>query len=239
MSSPAGEAGVDNQLSRVVACITPRRKTGWMADYHNKSMRAGEFTLLIELTGVDDLRNDPDVDVGIYSAVEPMVLDTAGKPLSDASLIATEDPKYRRTVKARIVDGVLTTGFLADLHIPNVKVLYPIDLKHARLRLEFRPDGSVRGLVGGYGKWRDFYRTSSGQEKGGVAEGIMSPGNCPGLWNALKRSADAYPDPQTGQCTMISQFYDIEALPAFIMQPQPRTRQAGAAGTGPVAALGR
>jgi len=39
----------------------------------------------------------------------------------------------------------------------------------------------------------------------------------PGIYYALKRMADAYPDPKTGENTAISGAYVVEAVPAFII----------------------
>ena len=42
----------------------------------------------------------------------------------------------------------------------------------------------------------------------------------PGIWYALKRMADAYPDPKTGENTAISTAYRIDAVPAFIVHDE-------------------
>src|SRR5690606_10314104 len=81
---------------------------------------------------------------------------------------------------------------------------------NTQLRLKMNPDGTLSGIIGGYQPWMDYfyYLAIRGEETGQV--------NLPGVYYAMKRFADADPDPETGQNRAISAAYYIEAAPAFL-----------------------
>jgi hypothetical protein len=217
LSSPNGEKGIDNQLSRVMACVQHRRADGFFPKYFVNQMRSGEYAYLIEVTGVDNDRDDAEVQVGLYASADPMVLDGSGKVLSHASLEVTSDPAYRQILRGRIDAGVLTTE-PAQIKLPSGSVFPPLELRNARLRLSLLPDGKAEGVLGGYQDWHAYYKANV--STGGISEMSGGPFQCSGLYYALQKAADAYPDPATGQCTAISSAYKIEAIQAFVIHPQ-------------------
>jgi hypothetical protein len=229
LRNPSGETSVDNQLSRVMACVQHRRADGFFPKYFVNQMRSGEFAYLIEVIGLDDSHTEGDVQVGLYASADPIVLDSNGRPLSHASLQVTNDVHYQHLLKGHIKDGVVLTE-AADILLPLGSVFQKLELRNAKLRLTLHPDGSADGLLDGYQDWRTYY--ASNASAGGIAETSGGPFQCPGLYNALKNSADAYPDPKTGECTAISAAYKIEAIHAFVIHPKgetARTAQVSAA----------
>ncbi len=183
--------------------------------------------------GVRDLKNDPDVTVGIYSSDDPVAVDNAGRIETDASFHPIADKKYQTVVHGRIVDGVLTTDF-ADLNLLVDHSLSKLDgSRHtlqwrlARLRLKLNPDGTVAGLLGGYADWEKLYerRTRGGTASLNNAMGFRQQNSrnttCSGFYNALRRAADGFRDPKTGQCTRISTAYEVRGIPAFIIHEVP------------------
>ena len=70
------------------------------------------------------------------------------------------------------------------------------------------PDGKIVAYWGGYINWRDFAYMYTARPANG-ADSI-------GIYHALKKLADAYPDPNTGQHRYISTCYRMEAVPAFL-----------------------
>ena len=83
--------------------------------------------------------------------------------------------------------------------------------------------------MGGYQPWRPIY-VSFGLP-GSTNEFNLSI-DAPGIFYALRRMADAYPDPVTGKNTAISAAFAIEAVPAFVLDPAPaKTADSGAVGT--------
>ncbi len=218
-----GSKGVDNQYYRVEGCMFGFREDGvggYIEKYFNSVMRDGNWTMLIELTGVDDIKNDDDVSVGIYKGADPMVRDAVGTNiLSGASLQIDENPHYQHRVRGKIVNGVLTTDSVDIFVEPSKNYIKPeMRFRGGRLKLELLPDGTAKGVLAGYLNWKHMYNARS---RAGGEQAIGK--TCPAEYQALKSMADGYPDPQTGECTAISAAYLIEAIPAFVIHTKERT----------------
>jgi hypothetical protein len=168
---------------------------------------------------VDDPRNDDHVELALFTSPDPIPADAAGALMSGASLWVTDDPRYQNVMDARIVDGVVTAGPV-DLRLDfNGQFLDSEYLfRDARLRLEILADGSLHGLIGGYWNVEQFYDAYARQA---TRSGAFSVGfRCPGIYGALRRRADAYPDPESGACTAISTTFRMVGIPAFVIEPE-------------------
>ena len=80
-----------------------------------------------------------------------------------------------------------------------------------------QPDGSLKGYVGGYRPWEAIYRGWI-NARGPVIESLTWV-QLPGVWYALKRTADFSPSGPSGEKTHISYALRVEAIPAFVMTP--------------------
>jgi hypothetical protein len=111
---------------------------------------------------------------------------------------------------------VLETQPIPDLLVPDLQARFlpPVRIERPRLRLTLLPDGTAKGILGGY---IATSRLTSPQTDGDgeTAKGVP----CDGLWHALHNLADGARDPRTGECHAISAAFRIEALPAFIALP--------------------
>ena len=181
---------------------------------------------MLEVSGVTDERNDPDVQVGIYSGANPTRYDSLGKGLPYASISIHSNPKFRATTHGKIVDGVLITDPV-DIHLEateysGAKSEYYI--RGARLRLQLQPDGTAKGLLGGYFDVEQAFNLEF-KGFGGPLRAITWGYSCPAVYAALKQYADGYPDPKTGKCTAVSTSLDVEAIPAFVVHPDEKAPQ--------------
>lgn len=234
-TTPTGEHGIDNQEYRVMGCtpewrgvdgVSADQKVG-MQQFHN----SGEWTQVILLKGVDSLQNDPDVEVIYANTPDRPVIDNQGKWLSGASFTVSDTlPRHRNVLHGRIVDGVLTTdptdvklvftwgqGGSRDLRGQRAK----FDYRHARLKLTFQPDGSVKGFLGGY---RPIFDSIISGALGGAGTALVAGKDCASELKTLQAMADGVKDPKTGKCTAISSAQQISAIPAFVTDlPQFRT----------------
>jgi hypothetical protein len=232
------DSGVDNQFYRAVGCISSFQSTG-QSNAFETGMLAGEWGILIELSKVDDPRNDSDVDVSIYANADPIQLSPNREPLPDATYAAEQDPRFRATTHGRIVNGVLSTEpVTVRIHkVVNTMRLVRV-LKHARLRMTLSPQGVLDGYLSGYTPVDDAYDLQFGHRNGTDATGqptprlqtIVSNGSsfnfgysCPGVYYALRQLADGDRDPTTGQCTSLSTQYQLQAIPAFVVQVESRS----------------
>src|ERR1700722_17115651 len=100
--------------------------------------------------------------------------------------------------------------------------MHPV-IKDMSLRLEIAADGrSATGMVAGYYDVDQFM-----YYVGGLGAAIpISYFSCPAMNVAAGKLADGYPDPKTGQCTMLSSAFKINAYAAFALHPERERREA-------------
>lgn len=231
-----GERGIDNQFYRVVGCTTGFQSTG-QANGFQTEMLTGSWGILMTLKGVDDLRNDPEVEVGLYANADPIQLSAARAALPYATYAAEMNPRYRATARGRIVNGVLTMDPV-DVRFHNVVNSMTDDrvLRAARVRLTFTPDGGMEGFLAGYTPVEDMYDLQFGSRRSKNAKGELAPErqrvqtsvgragalghSCNGAYHAMYHAADGHRDPSTGRCTSISTQYRIRVAPAFVVDAQ-------------------
>lgn len=226
--SPEGERGIDNQLFRANGCLgyyrgsaTDPNVEGAIIAYYNRMLNEGLHSIVIEITGIDDLRNDDQIEVGFYSTLDKPLL--VGKELMPHSTFTThENPRWRHVAKGKIVDGVITTEPI-DLVLNmewavggerGAKEEY--DMRRARFRLELQPDGKIKGLMGAY---QDIDNVYSLFRTVGAGVSAVAGVDCAAEYKTLEAMADAYPD-ETGQCRAVSLAYDVVGVPAFILHPK-------------------
>ena len=229
-TTPDGRTQVDNQMYRLVGCIYGWRKGNYAEAHADRERRdASVGTILIEVSGVDDERNDPDVDVTFYTTRDVLPKDAAGNILPYSSYRVGATPIYGTTAKGKIVDGQLITEAV-DAHLPLYAHQYTGSMFIRGLQLQLplaTPAGETthNGMLAGYfdfDSWWDYMRR---------LESILvtAQWSCPAMYVAGKQLADGYPDPKTGQCTAISTAMNIEALPAFVIHEDAKTARADTA----------
>lgn len=224
--SPDGRTGIDNQLLRVMGCIPGMRgRRGYANQTPNARRADGNVTTLIEVSGIDDAKNDSHVEVAIIFSMDKPIRDNAGRTfIPGYTFRPTDDPNfalYNIRVRGRIVDGVVTTDVIPRFRMnPGQGAL--MELFKARLRLTPKADGSMNVLLGGYEEWRGKALGS------GYSEGLFGYDTV-GVYYALRRNADGLQDPETHEFNGISVAYEIDTVPAFLTSAPPPTDFASAA----------
>jgi hypothetical protein len=233
-TTPTGEKGIDNQEYRAMGCTLEWRGLDGLSNDQKTGMQqffnSGEWTQIILLKGVDNLVNDPQVEVVYANTADRPTLDAQGKWLSGTSFTVDDKaPRARNVLRGRIVDGVLTTepadirlaatwgqGGARDLRGQRGQ----FDYRKARLRLTFQSDGSLTGMLGGY---RPVPDTILSGMLGGAGTALVAGHDCAAEFKTLTALADGLKDPKTGKCRGISSAQQIRAIPAFITDvPQSR-----------------
>ena len=209
-----GKPGVDNQLWRAVGCVRPFRESS-DARLARKTLMSARAPTLIELKGVDSLRDDPEVTVNVYAAADPITRDARGNALARVSFAIESDPRLRATVRGRIVGGVLDTEPV-DL-VLNYKeqiIDAPREIRGARIRATFGPDGAIEGSLYGYYTLASYYSSIEQMTQNGAN---LTGVSCPGVYQAVNRLADGYRDPKTRRYTAISSAYNFVGVRAFVV----------------------
>jgi len=223
--SPDGERGIDNAFYRAWGCIMSYRGTpyhAYLSQRANDKMLDGLYTMVIRLSGNGDPMNDDHVTFEVAYSPDHIVKDPMGNVVRDVSFRVVKAEQYTK-LKARIRNGVLETE-QADVRMPAFswgetnrgEVLF----QKGRVRLTMNKDGGLSGLVGGYRDWRDIYsKDTFNVPSGGATRETYYHQNQISMYYALKRNADAMPDPKTGQNTAISAAFRFTAKPAFVVDP--------------------
>ena len=219
--APGGTPGIDHQMWRVVGCTRGYQRGDLIDDYGRDAVRAGSFTALIEVSGLDDPVNDDLVEVRFFSSEDEVPTGAAGEPLAGGSFAPHPDPLFHSAVTTgRIRDGVLTTDPIdvrLQIEIQVIDSAYWI--RDAVLEVALEPDGTASGLLAGYWDVENFYEMMGRHYLASLAARFLGY-TCPGLYRALHDLADGHPDPETGACTSLSAAWEVEAIPAFIVHDE-------------------
>jgi len=220
---PGGEPGIDNQLFRVTGCMNWYRGTdgvsGDLVKLYELDLASGEKSVVLLLRGVHNLEDDPNVEVILASTKDPPILNADKTFARGASFTITPNPRWRNVFKGRILHGVLTTD-VKDVRL-NQEWGYggpeghhaEWDFRRGRLRLEFRPDGTVTGIFGAY---QPLLNVMNLMRFGGVGVAITGLVDCAAMYWSLVQNADGDPDPRTGECTTISTAHTVVGVPAYV-----------------------
>jgi hypothetical protein len=204
---------VQNQMWRVLGCyavyavrrpVVPYNESiAW--DTAMDSMPAW----LMSVTG-DHLDKDGDVTVTFDRSLDVAMRNTHGGVLAGSSYTIDPDPRSHSVFKGHIRDGVLSID-PGPFSMQGESQFYAVlRFTQTHLRMKMAPDGSLSGFIGGYQPWMDYYRYLAirGEDTAQV--------DIAGVYYAMKRFADAVPDPVTHENTAISTAYYMEAVPAFL-----------------------
>lgn len=218
-TGPNGELGIDYQLWRVVGCVRGYQKGDMVASGSEAAIKDGSTTILVSVTGIDDPVNDDDVQVQVFSSTDGVPTSASGELLAGGSFDVHEDPRFHSPVAAgRIRDGVLTTEPMdLRLEIEVQLVDFEYWIRDAAIRMELRPDGTASGVLAGYWDLENYYSVMARHSQAEVGARFIGY-TCPGLYAALHRMADGHRDSETGSCTSLSTVWELEALPAFVIQ---------------------
>lgn len=214
-----GRTGIDNQLYTVMGCMPGYQgHRGFLSQFRNEQRRNGLLSILVQVSGIDDEKNDDSVDVTMLYSKDPMAKSASGlQILPDYTFRLSDNPEfahYAMRMHGRIVNGVIETAPV-DVFQMHLGIDPELTLRDARMRLQIQADGTLKGIVGGYEDWRrvmQLNNTSNAELHYGF--------QCPAMYHALKRLADGMKDPVTGEYNGISSAYDIEGVPAFIPPKQ-------------------
>ena len=220
---PDGTPGIDNEVYRAVGCIIGfRGPDGVEYIFQNKAIADERYNrMMIELTGVDDLENDDEVTVNLYRGQDNLLKDASGNRVMPGGSQRVDTRWGRSLIRqttGRIEDGVLTTEPIPEMIMPWMNLSVPsIQIfRDARFRLKLSPSNAT-GLLAGYADVDTYYKQlirndSTHHLSNGQISGIS-------LYKALRRLADAYPDPETGDNTAISTALDVKMVQVFIVHP--------------------
>ncbi len=221
-TSPDGRPGIDNQMFRVIGCIMNYRDNASVVNSEHMFAMGYNFNrLMIEITDVDGLVNDDDVTVTTYRGRDLVMQDAKGGYQAGGTEridMRWGGKDFVHHTKGKIVNGVLTTEPM-DIFVPQQVAFSSAaaSLWHgAKFELKLTPD-KAEGLIGGYANVESFYRRFNrawGTHFSSYGQQVQ-----PAYYRALKRLADGFPDPETGENTGISGAYSVKMVQVRVIHP--------------------
>lgn len=207
-----GARGVDNNLWRVLGCFDaynirlPVRV--YSEEYSWDSAIDSMPAWLMSITG-EDLSKDGPVTVAFDRSLNILIRNTQGGVIHGATFVIDTDPRFHNEFKGRIKEGILTIEPGRSFAIQGESQFYPtLRFFNTQLRLQLNADGTLKGIIGGYTAWQDYYTYLS------VRNEDQSQVDLPGVFYAMRRLADGPHDPVTEEGSISSAFW-MEAVPAY------------------------
>ena len=216
-----GERGIDNQMWRAVGCThnysidLPAIALYPFAQWDGTRDTTGAW--LVTVSGVDDWNNDDSVTLTIDKGIDPIIRDANDNTVRDMTFRVDNSARSHNVVQASIKNGELTTERFDFGFVPDPSVMHEFNLAQAQIRATFTDDGRMEAYMGGFHDWMAIYWVhGQGEWTFEHSTGI----DLPGMYNALKKSADYDPDPETGQNRRISGTWWFDAVPAYVISPE-------------------
>jgi hypothetical protein len=208
---PDTHGKVDDQLWRAIGCTSGFQATPPVLPYNETApwgtMIDTSPAYAMQISGAD-LSKDGPVTVTLDRTLRHLERDASGGVRSGVSYVLDPSPRSHNVLSGEIKDGVLTINPGYIYLVGDMPFYTQIDLKNAHMRLRSETDGTIVGYWGGYTDWHAWVYTFTARPAGG-ADNL-------GIYWALKKLADADPDPATGQNRLISVTWRMEAVPAFL-----------------------
>jgi hypothetical protein len=228
-TSPEGEPGIDNQMFRAIGCVRQFRgpstyQVWWYENEYVRRYVANRF--MIEISGVQNLQNDDDVTVHSYRGRDDLFYDATGNAIIPGGTQRIDErwgKMFQSTWKGKIVNGTLITE-PADVVIPAMGRFATSGIlvfKGMRLHLKLTPQ-RAEGVMAGYTDIDAFnLHMNTSWPTDLLSQGKLSELS---LYRELRRLADGYPDPETGQMTAISSALNVKFTQVYIVHaPQQQT----------------
>jgi hypothetical protein len=217
----SNESGVDNQMYRAMGCIqnfafhAPDLPIYPYAQWDLTRDTAPAW--LIEIRDIDDFQNDDDITIILDKSVDAISRDTNGDALADMTLRVDPNSRSRTIVHGSIKNGVVISEAFDTKFEADPMLLPLFEFTGARMRLSLDEGGAAQGILGGYQPWEALYWSYA---QGAWIVEHSAGIDIPGVYYALKKHADAEPDPETGENKAISTAWWVDAQPAIIVYPQ-------------------
>ncbi len=153
------ERGVDNHMWRALGCFDVYHIRRPVVPYNESIVWDTAIDAmpawLMSISG-EDLSQDGDVTVTFDRSLNILLRDAHGGVMSGATFVIDPDPRSHNVFKGTITDQILTIE-PGDFALQGESQFYAmLRFTETHLRLQMDPDGSLRGILGGYQPWRDY-----------------------------------------------------------------------------------
>jgi len=225
--APDGRTGIDNQLAggglasvvRLLA-MQDEDSSALFEGLVQGAVTAGTLLVLLQFDDVNSFENDDSVTMTLLLGQPFNVgVGTDGRLLAGQSFDIRTDTEPV-VVRTRIRDGVLLAeGVELELTGSILDVEFEIPISLGQLRVEFNPNGTITGVLGGALPWNTL---------ADVIPRIGGAQQFATLGRAILRGLADIMNFETGECDRLSASIRVHGVPAFILDAPSAT--AGDAG---------
>ena len=171
--SPDGIPGIDNQFATLVPLMELTRISA-VETLLQSSIESGGILLLFEFEGLDDLVNDPSVNMRVRAANGSPLLGTDGKLLTGQTFhVSPRDPNVNAGT-AVVKDGIVTAGpFDIDLPVQVFGKDYTLEARGTFVKFRIIDEERISDGILGTGVTISSVRTLA--KKAAEGEGDILP----------------------------------------------------------------
>lgn len=200
---PLGNEGIDNGLAALIPALEASEAVA-VESLVQQSINTGNLIMMIEITGVDDWKNDDCVNVGIYRG--------QGTPLIGTDEVLLDGQSFQRDLSLphdiaenlKIENGHISAVPL-EIFLPVQVLLADIDfnLSGGGIDITLTDDGGMQGFFGGALPITALTDITDLPEVN-ISEAVVA---------LIASAADLYPN-DDGTCEYLSVAFQYEAIPA-------------------------
>jgi hypothetical protein len=223
--APDGRPGIDNGLAggglvNLVTLLAEQEEDSAdiFAGLVQSAVTGGTLLVLLEFQDVNSFVNDDHVTMRLVLG-EPFEVGvgTDGRLLAGQSFDVRDVPPV--IVETSIRDGVLLAdGVSLQLEGSILDVDFQLPISLGRLRVEFNPNGTITGVLGGALPWTTL---------ADVIPRIGGASQFATLGRAILRGIADIMNFETGECDRISASIRVHGVPAFIYADSAPVADAG------------
>ena len=206
---PDGTVGIDNAFAGLMPFLDSTEAAA-LEPLLQQKINEGELTLLIEVSGLDDLVQDDCVAVRMLRGSGLPQLGTDGLILEDQTFDLDPAVQILPAVEGTVQDGVLEArGIAFDLPVVVFDFDMVLELSDAALRLDVSENGSASGVLGSGFRWQPL-----------LEELLTTPIDITlqkALPVLLAQLADLRPD-EEGVCQELSAVLEVSTAGAFVFE---------------------
>jgi hypothetical protein len=169
LSDAAGQEGIDNQIAVIWTTLLGPLVGEATHALMKGAINEGRLLMTIELTGVDDLKNDDDVSMRFFRSRADPYVGTFGLLAPDQTYYV--DPEIPATTidNLKIVDGEVVAGPVEfQIPIDILAEFFIVRVTSGKIKFTIHEDGSATGYLGGVINVADVldegYQTNAEQE---------------------------------------------------------------------------
>lgn len=211
---PAGVEGIDSAFSAFVPVLEATEGAA-LEGLLQGAIDSGDMLLLFRLEGVDDVSNDPCVNLEAVQGMGTPRLGTDGVLLSGQTFDIDPNVPASRVEGLALVDGrVEARGVELTIPLQFFDLPLELTLSDAAVSITLAADGSATGHIGGGLDVEYIVTLLEGRDDIDIQDLAIE---------LLRSNADLFPD-ETGTCHELSAVLEFGATSAFLFdEPPPDT----------------